>query len=96
MGFSKKNLHQRDFISGLHQQVDISDGTHGAQDLSARNDARLADLNAAIKRDWPKDQISSIPEHTRPDLGRCLHAHAQAERLCCRIQGAPIWSVCRE
>jgi len=72
MGFSKSKTHHRDEISGLHVHDDIQPGTHGAEDLSARNAARQADLNAAIKRDWPGSMTASIPEHQDPTLGNAF------------------------
>jgi hypothetical protein len=72
MGYKKSATHHRDEISGLHVHDDIQDGTHGAEDLAARNAARQADLNAAIKRDWPANQTASIPEHSDPTLGNAF------------------------
>ena len=72
MGFSKKALHHRDETSGLHVHTDVPDGTHGAADLSARNAARQADLNAAIKRDWPGSMTATIAEHSDPTLGNAF------------------------
>jgi hypothetical protein len=71
MGYSK-NTHHRDEISGLHVHNDIQDGTHGAEDLSARNAARQADLNAAIKRDWPATMTATIAENADPTLGNAF------------------------
>ena len=70
MGFSKK-LHARDEVSGLHQHVDIQDGTHGAEDLAKRNQARQDDLNSRIKGDWPQDMTATLPE-SHPTLGNAL------------------------
>ena len=69
MGYKKSPLHHRDEISGLHVHDDIKDGTHGAEDLSKRNDARQADLNSRVKADWPANQLASIPEHSDPSFG---------------------------
>jgi len=73
MGYSRnKALHHRDEISGLHVHDDIQPGTHGAEDLARRNQSRQDSINAATKADWPKDQLSSIPEHIDPTLGNAI------------------------
>ncbi|HET9305568.1 MAG TPA: hypothetical protein VFO46_06025 [Candidatus Sulfotelmatobacter sp.] len=72
MGFSKKSLHHRDEISGIHVHDDIANGSHGAQDLSARNAARQEDLNSRIRGDWPGSMTSSVPEASDPTLGNAM------------------------
>ena len=72
MGYTKSKTHHRDEISGLHVHDDIQPGTHGAEDLARRNQARQDSINAATKADWPKDQTSSIPEHIDPTLGNAF------------------------
>lgn len=69
MSSTKSSTHHRDEISGLHVHDDIKDGTHGAEDLSARNAARQESINKAIRADWPANQTASIPEHSDPTLG---------------------------
>jgi hypothetical protein len=59
MGYKKSATHYRDEISGLHVHQDIADGTHGAEDLARRNQSRQDSINAAIKKDWPKDMTSA-------------------------------------
>ena len=57
MGFSK--THHRDETSGLHVHDDISSGTHGVEDLAARNAARQESINKAITSDWPLNMTSA-------------------------------------
>lgn len=61
----------RDPISGLHQHVDVQDGTHSVNQLLARNDSRQQAINDAIKADWPKDMTATTPE-SHPTLGNAL------------------------
>jgi len=72
MGFSKKSLHHREPISGLHVHDDITTGEHGAMDLAKRNQARQDDLNAKNRADWPANMTASIPEHTDPSFGNAF------------------------
>jgi len=59
MGYKKSSTHHRDEISGLHVHDDVQDGTHGAEDLAARNAARQESINKAIKADWPENMTSA-------------------------------------
>src|SRR5579859_105162 len=72
MGFSKKALHHREPISGLHVQDDVQPGTHGAEDLSARNAARQEDLNKRIRADWPQDMLHSSHDAAHVTYGNAL------------------------
>jgi len=53
----------------LHVQDDVADGSHGAMDLSKRNDARQADLNSRTKSDWPQDMLHSSHDIEHPTYG---------------------------
>jgi hypothetical protein len=73
MGFSKKSKTiVRDEVSGLHVHQDVPDGTHGAQDLAARNQSRQDSLNAAIKADWPQDMLHSSHDAAHATYGNAL------------------------
>jgi len=59
MGYSSKKLVQRDEISGLHQHVDVPDGSHSVDELTKRAASRLEALAQAIAKDSdPADETT--------------------------------------
>jgi len=74
MGYKKAATHHRDEISGLHVHDDaaLKNGEVSVNQLRALMDSRQAGINAAHKADWPKDMVSSNPEHTDPSLGNAF------------------------
>lgn|SRR5262249_6760252 len=72
MGYRKSNLIQRNPISGAHHHVDISDEREvSPQELSARSDARLNALKAAVDADSSKNGVMKS-ESQHPALGDAM------------------------
>lgn len=61
----------RESVSGHWQHIDAADGSHSVNELNNRMADRQQAINDAIKKDWPKDMLSTTPE-SHPTLGNAL------------------------
>jgi hypothetical protein len=76
MGYKSKTT-EREHISGHHVAIDIQDGTHAAEDLARRNEARGQAIYDAHKADWAKDMLSVVPEDKTPILADAMSKAAR-------------------